>query len=176
MWLMPQRPNQDPSASCWSISQRTPCRAAGVSPQAEQAEHLKGVPRHVGARLVDHLAEVEERQLAHERARVVGVERAPGAARALHAFDPAERSVEGAIGSGGAAGWAFVAHGPMQREHDLGGVIDVGIVDVGELERPAAGVKSGSATTSRPDGDLLAEQPFGGPHHRRVVAGNARRR
>src|SRR5439155_4828984 len=48
-------------------------------------EHLENVGGHVGAWRIDHLAEVAERQLATELARVVGVEGAPSAAGALHA-------------------------------------------------------------------------------------------
>ncbi len=61
-----------------------------------------------------------------------------------------------------------------QREHDLGGVVDIRVVDVGELERPSPGRERGTAY--RPvatAGDLLAEQPIGGSDDRLVVAGDA---
>ena len=72
--------------------------------------------------------------------------------------------------------WAATAHA-LEREHHLGGVVDVGVVVVGELEGPAAGRSCGRATDQSPLlGDLLAEQPLGRPDHRRVLARAARRR
>ena len=62
---------------------------------------------------------------------------------------------------------------PLQREDDLGGVVDVWIVDVGELKRPAARFQVGP--THRPVAafeDLLVEQPIGAADHRRVIAGD----
>ena len=60
-WLIPQRPNHDPSSSCCAnshFSARPSRLAVGA---AHRREHLQRVRGHVGARLVDHLAEVQER-------------------------------------------------------------------------------------------------------------------
>ena len=61
-----------------------------------------------------------------------------------------------------------------QGEHDLGGVVDVGVVVVGELERPAARLELGPA--HRPVArhqDLLAQQPVGGRDERGIVGRHA---
>ena len=53
---------------------------------------------------------------------------------ALHPLAPsAARALDGRVQP------RALALDAAQREHDLGGVVDVGVVDVGELERPAAG-------------------------------------
>ncbi len=64
---------------------------------------------------------------------------------------------------------------PAQREHDLRGVVDVGVDVVGELESPAGRGELGPAhrpVAGHPD--LLLEQPVGGPAHDRVVRRRAR--
>jgi hypothetical protein len=64
---------------------------------------------------------------------------------------------------------------PAQREHDLGGVVDVGVVVVVELERPPAGRQPGPL--DRPVAgadDLLPEHPVGGLDQLGVVGGHAR--
>ena len=62
-----------------------------------------------------------------------------------------------------------------QREHDLGGVVDVGVAVVGELERPAARRRaSGRRTAQSPrHADLLAQQPVGRAGTARVVGRHA---
>ena len=126
-------------------------------------------------RRVDDLAEVAERQRRGQRAGVVGVERAPAAVAAT-ACPTVQRHA--AVDGGVAPGPARDARDPAQREHDLGGVVDVGVVVVVELERPAARGQPGPA--HRPvaaDPDLLAEQPVGAaPHERGSVGRHARRR
>ena len=121
---------------------------------------------HVGARLVDHLAEVQERKLAHERARVLRVERSPAAAGGLHPLDPHARALDRPL--------AVREGDAPQRQHDLRGVVDVGVVDVGELERPTA--RRQSRSRDRPvaaDRDLLAEQPSRGADERGMIVGQA---
>ena len=62
----------------------------------------------------------------------------------------------------------------QQREHDLRGVIDVGVVDVGELERPATRLELRPAHRPvAPNADLLAEQPVGGAHECGILRGHA---
>ncbi len=124
----------------------------------------------VGARRIDHLAEVAERQIANQRPAVVDVERGPAAVRALHPLQPPQPALHRAFGPP-----ARVARHGAQRQQHLGRVVDVRVVDVGELERPAAGLELGYA--DRPVAalaDLLAEQPVGAPRHRLVITGHAR--
>ena len=125
---------------------------------------------HVGCRRVDRRPEVTERQLVGQFAGVVGVEGAPAAVLGLHADNPgpgtpqrAARPVRVGVGH------------PAQRQPHLRGVVDVRVQVVGELERPAAGREIRPA--HRPVAghrDLLAQQPVGGPPHRRAVRGFAR--
>ena len=68
-----------------------------------------------------------------ERPAVVDVERAPAAVGALHPLEPAHAALDRRADARSVG----MVDGP-QRQHDLGGVVDVGVVDVGELERPAA--------------------------------------
>ena len=65
--------------------------------------------------------------------------------------------------------------GPAQREHDLGGVVGVGVVVVVELERPAARgqVRPAHLPVARA-ADLLAEHPARGAGQRGVIGGQAR--
>ena len=79
-----------------------------------------------------------------ELAGVVGVERAPAAVartacRAIHAT-PGRTAACTPRGSAG--------RDPVKREHDLGRVVDVGVVVVGELERPPPRLEGGRAPTS----------------------------
>src|ERR1700683_2461705 len=53
----------------------------------------------------------------------------------------------------------------VEREHDLGRVVDVGIAVVGELERPTTGRELRPADGPVPlDVNLLVEQPVCGAH------------
>ena len=91
--------------------------------------------------------------------RVVGVERAP-AAVARPASPRSSRRARAIAARRRARSRRLDA---QQREHDLGGVVDVGVVVVGELERPAAGRSAGPP--HRPVAAhvyLLVEQPLGG--------------
>ena len=67
---------------------------------------------------------------------IVGIERAPATVAALHSLDPFQRSSD-RFGEGRAI-CAIHRHG-----HD-GGVVEVGIISVFILERPAAGAKAGA--------------------------------
>ena len=78
--------------------------AGGLAGKTLGGERLDDVRGDVGARRVDHRAEVAERQLVHQLAGVVRVERAPPAVLALHALEPAQapadrRSVFPGLGS-----------------------------------------------------------------------------
>ena len=66
---------------------------------------------------------------------VVGVERAPAAVRALHPDHP--------FGGARDAVAVFFRIRPVQRHRHDRGVVDVGVVVVAVLERPAAGANAG---------------------------------
>ena len=89
-------PASEPRAVGLLLAQQPLARGARarIVGEALLGEHLDHVGRHVGARRVDHLAEVAERQLAAERARVVDVERGEAAVLALHAEDPVDRAAD----------------------------------------------------------------------------------
>ena len=141
-----------------------PRRASTVSPSPAVREHLDRVRRDVGGRWVDHGAEIAEGQLADQAAGVVGVEGAPPAVARLHSDHPLHAALDGR----GQAGM-LVRGAPREGEHDLGGVVDVGVDVVGELEGPAGRGEVGPAY--RPVAghrDLLIEQPLDGLVHDRV--------
>ena len=125
--------------------------------------------RHIRARRVGDRAEVAEGKARAEAARVLGVERGPAAVAGLHAQRPRDATLDGRVDTG----HHRVTDQP-QREHDLGRVVDVGVVVVRELERPAAGREQ--RTPHGPvalDPDLLAQQPLGGALDGRIVRGGA---
>ena len=65
--------------------------------------------------------------------------------------------------------------GPAQGQHDLGGVVGVGVVVVVELEGPAARGQGGPADLPvARAADLLAEHPSRGADQGRVIGGQAR--
>ena len=76
--------------------------------------------------------EVEERQLGRQLGGVVGVEGGPAPVLALHADEPVDGATAGALPVGAAGP-------PAQGDDDFSGVVDVGVMDVLELESPAAG-------------------------------------
>jgi len=128
-------------------------------------EHFEHVGRDVRRRRVGHFSEVAEGQRRHQGAVVVDVERSPSATPALHAQRPGHTPPAGGIGQRPGTGI-----GSAQGHHDLGRVVDVGVVVVGELERPASGLEVG--TTHRPVArhpDLVREQPIGRRGECRVI-------
>ena len=130
-------------------------------------QRLHDVGRDVLGRGVDDLAEVAQRQLGHDPAVVVDVERAPAAVRALHGQQPVDAAADRRVRRGVA--------GAAQGDQHLGGVVGVGVPLVLELERPAA--RPAAARHEAPvadPGDLLREHPVARRLQRRVVAGGAR--
>jgi hypothetical protein len=123
----------------------------------------------VRRRRVDDLAEVAERQLA-DSSRVLSASNAPQPPSLTgHPDRPGRpRSARACTRRVG------VPARPAQREHDLGGVVDVRVAVVGELERPAAGASRAGVPPSHRRRDLLAEQPVGAP--RTAGSAPARRR
>src|SRR5919202_650686 len=119
-------------------------------------ERVRG---HVRAGLVRDLAEVAERDAVEPELVVVDVEGAPAAARGLHADDPVEAALHRLL----------AAIERPERERDDGGVVDVRVEVVLELEGPAA--RGEVRPANRPvalDGDLLAQEPFARGLQRRV--------
>ena len=120
--------------SCSASSQAMPRRVRGSWVRPLVGEHLDDMGGDVGRRRVDDLAEVAERQPVGERAGVVDVEGAPAPVLGLHAEVPAHRAAHRGLHP-----LRVGVLDPAQREHHLGGVVDVRVVVVVELERPAAG-------------------------------------
>ena len=143
-----------------------------VSARPQSPEHLDDVRGDVGGGRVDHRAEVAERQLLDQPAGVVGVERAPAAVARLHADRPSDAALDrrADVGPRRRASAA-------QRQHHLGGVVDVGVGVVGELERPAGRRRGrGRCTAQSPvTRTSSASSHSTAALHRRVV-GSARRR
>src|SRR5919206_302677 len=119
--------SQEPSSRWVAASHATPPSTAldSCSPAASRA-----ISAHAVA---------AERQPVGEGTGVVDVEGAPAAVPGLHAEVPAHPAPDGLLHP-----LRVVVSDPAQREDHLGGVVDVGIVVVVELERPAAGRQLGS--------------------------------
>src|SRR4051794_24307117 len=97
---------------------------------------------HVGARGVGDLTEVTEGEGGDEAAVVVDVEGSPATVSALHAERPGHGPLVGGVPARRAG---FLEARPVEGQDDLGGVVDVGVVVVGELECPSAGSQTGAA-------------------------------
>ncbi len=160
-------PAAEPGAAGLLFGQQPVDSAPGarIVRPADICEHFDDMGGDVGRRRVDDLAEVAERQAVGERAGVVGVEGAPGSVPGLHAEGPAHRPADRRLDAPG-VGMGDAA----QRQHHLGGVVDVRVVVVLELERPATGAESGSAHLPVPGAvDLLGQYPVGRLDQLRVV-------
>src|ERR1039457_5193660 len=190
-WLAPHRPNQDPSLSWARSSQTTPRRTAAVParPSADSASTTCAVtsadggsvtaPKSQKGSLVTSAEVLSASKAPHPpsldcipaiqrspRSPPRGRRPAPGAPPAPHRRVPAP-------GSGAPARTRQAD--PAEREQDLGGVVDVGVAVVVELERPATWVKAGPAHLPVPGpADLLLEQPGGRPGQRGIIGRNAR--
>ena len=104
---------------------------------------------------------IGERDVVEIVVLVVGIERAPGAVLALHADDPFPRPGDRAAEVGLGAQALHAIH----RHHHHGGVVDVRIVRIGVLERPAAGADIGPPRdpVAFDIQDLLAAPAIRGP-------------
>ena len=136
---MPQRPNQLPSFS-WVRSEIVDARArgpdcvAGVSPSWPSMEMQRAVTSAVGGS--SKRAVIGERDVVQIFTVVVGIEGAEAAIRALQPLDPFARARDRV---------AMVrcavrppARGAVHRHRDDGGVVEIGIMRIGILKRPAA--------------------------------------
>ena len=103
---------------------------AGVAGRAELRQHGDAARRHVGRRRIEQRAVIGEGDVVEIVISVIGVERAPAAVAALQALDPFARPRDRRrIMLPGCA---------IHRHDDDRGVVDVGIMRVGVLERPSA--------------------------------------
>ena len=94
---------------------------------------------------------VGERNVVQIDAVVVGVERRPAAVLVLHPQEPAEPAL---LGQPRAIGIHTLD--PLQGHEDHGGVVEVRVVGIVVLERPAAGCTCGRFTCQSPGiSDLL---------------------
>ena len=114
---------------------------------------------HVRAGWVDHLAEIREGDQRRKAGGVVLVECGPAAVAALHRQHPAK---------GALAELRIDRARFQQSEQDHGGIVDVGIEIVLELERPSAGFHALDLHAPvAGNADLLPQKPPGGPLHHR---------
>ena len=125
---------------------------------------------HVGAGRIGDLAEVAERVLLHQAVEVVGVEGAPAVVRGLHPDDPVHTAAHR-----GAHPFTIGMLHAAQRQHHLGGVVDVRVVVVLELERPTARLEVRAPYGPVPRyAHLLVEQPAGRADKGGIVGRHAR--
>ncbi len=124
---------------------------------AELREHGDAARGDILGRRIEQSAVVGERDVVEIVEFVVGVERAPGAVLALHADDPfARRRDRGAK--------VALRREPLRafhRHHHHGGIVGIGIMRIGVLERPAAGLEIGAPRdpVTLHIEDLLGRQP-----------------
>ena len=154
--VAPQRPNQEPSGSCSRSSQSIPRRAAGVLARVPRTASISTTcavtsalggsmtsPKSQNGSFADELAACCRRRTRPSRRRCTAC-RASTRPRARRPRRPTRGP----------------AAAPAQREDHLGGVVDVGVVVVRELERPAARRAGGRRTAQSPRmRHLLVEQP-----------------
>ncbi len=114
-------------------------RRAGLLGLAELGQHRDAARRDVGGRRIEQRAVVGERDVVEVVVGVVGVEGGETAVAALQALDPLagpgdRLGVVRATLAGAEAGLR-----PVHRHRHHGGIVEVGIMGVVVLERPAAG-------------------------------------
>ena len=131
------------------------------------AEHLHRVSRHVGAWRIDHFAEVTKGNFSCERLGVVCVEGGPSAVLRLHAKGPPYPSSHRRLDHSG-----IVVLDSTQGQDHFGGVIDIRVIDVRELERPGPGFEAWSANGPVALlSDLVVQEPISRLAQRRIAAG-----
>ena len=135
---MPQRPYQLPSGElrALEIVHRGRNRGRVLRRLAELRQHRHTARGDVLGRRIEQGAVVGERNVVEIVVFVVGVERAPAAVPALQVRGsiPARARSRGDDRSS-----ASTLSRAIHRQRHHGGVVDVGIMRVGVLERPAAG-------------------------------------
>ena len=147
-----------------------PSRAAGASarPSPPSISRTWAVTSALGSSITSPKS--QNGMSRHDLPHVVGVERPPAAVLALHADGPFGAAADRLVNALG-----LRVADPTERQHDLGGVVDVRVVVVVELERPSA--RGELRPADRPvalDPYLLAKKPVGRFDERGVVARDAR--
>ncbi len=107
-----------------------------IGRHAALGEKADAARADIGARRVEQRAVIGERDVIEIEMHVVGVERAPPAVAALHAEDPFLGAVD-----------RLAVAGPVEaveRQGNRGGVVEIGVMRVGVLERPAARPQPGT--------------------------------
>ena len=108
---------------------------------AELGQHADAAGADVGGRRIEQRAVIGERNVVEVVVDIVGIERRPAAIAALQALDPFDAARDGLIV--GAAACAGLAPRAVHRHDDDGGVVEIGVVRIAVLERPAAGTHVG---------------------------------
>ena len=135
---------------------------------AEQFEDAGG---DVGALRIEHRVVISEWDLLENILGAILVEGAPPAVFALESHHPVEATFQGGVTQFGFGCWD-----EAQGQQYHGGVVDVGVPLVFELERPAAGFDCRGILVLpvAAEPDLLGQHPLASLRDGRVVRGDAR--
>ena len=109
---------------------------------AELGQHADAAGADVGGRRIEQRAMIGEGNVVEVVIDIVGIERRPAAIAALQALDPFDAARDGLV-VGLPAPASALAPRAVHRHDDDGGVVEIGIVRVAVLERPAAGTHVG---------------------------------
>jgi hypothetical protein len=158
-------PTAEPRTICLlGVEQPEDASLGGPAAPPEDRKHLDDVGRDVCAGWIDELAEVAEGELPAQSAGVIDIECGPTPVPTLHAVGPRDGTCHRIV---------IDLIGAAKSENNLRRVIDVGVIVVGELERPPTGSQIGSPYAPvASHRDLLVEQPASGFAQRRVVRGH----
>ncbi len=131
---------------------------------AQRAQRLEDMAGHVRAGWIEGLTKIAERNRCQQLAVVVAVERSPAAGMRLHGQHPFARAADGRVDLS-----RIIENIAQARENDQRhrGVVQVRIMQIGALERPAA--RCDALDLHRPvarRADFLCQQPVNGPLHR----------
>ena len=121
--------------------------------QCHRFQHTAG---DIGASRIEHCVVIGERNVSQHWPIVVDVKRRPATVLGLHRHQPFQRPLHGGIVLGRTAA-ARVA----ERDHHHPGIVDIGVILVGEFKVPAGGLDIGAMITPVAFlANFLAQQPF----------------